>query len=178
MSSITIVKTDLTQMDTDCIVNAANSRLAMGGGVCGAIFRAAGPAELQAACDEIGSCPTGYAVITPGFALKARYVIHAVGPVWQGGNSNEPQYLYSCYRASLERARENDCHSIGFPLISSGIFGYPKDRAWFGALKACSDWINEHPDYEIDIVFAVLDDKTLDLGTLVMEDLGLVQNRD
>ena len=126
MSSIEIRKIEITDLDTDCIVNAANSSLAMGGGVCGAIFRAAGARELQAACDKIGGCPTGGAVITPGFALKAKYVIHAVGPIWHGGNHHEPQDLYSCYRESLDRAKENDCHSIGFPLISAGILDTQK----------------------------------------------------
>ena len=176
MSSITIAKTDLTTMTVDCIVNAANSRLAMGGGVCGAIFRAAGPHELQNACDEIGHCPTGGAVITPGFALKARYVIHAVGPIWQGGNNHEAEDLYGCYRSSLDRAYENDCHSIGFPLISSGIFGYPKEQAWRKALQSCNDWIKSHPDFDIKIVFAVLDDKILDLGFKTMKELGITND--
>lgn len=173
MSNITIQKIGITDLDTDCIVNAANSGLAMGSGVCGAIFRAAGPRELQAACDKIGFCPTGGAVITPGFALKAKYVIHAVGPIWHGGDKNEPQNLYSCYRESLDRAKENGCHSIGFPLISAGIFGYPKDKAWCKALQSCSDWIAKNPDYDMDIVFAVLDDRILELGEKTMEDLGV-----
>jgi O-acetyl-ADP-ribose deacetylase (regulator of RNase III) len=173
MSSIKIQKTGITDLDTDCIVNAANSQLAQGSGVCGAIFRAAGARELQAACNKIGHCPTGGAVITPGFALKAKYVIHAVGPIWQGGSHNEPQNLYSCYRESLERAKENDCHSIGFPLISAGIFGYPKDKAWRKALQSCSDWIEENPDYDMDIIFAVLDDRILELGQKTIEELQL-----
>ena len=173
MSSIKIQKIGITDLDTDCIVNAANSQLAQGSGVCGAIFRAAGARELQAACNKIGHCPTGGAVITPGFALKAKYVIHAVGPIWQGGSHNEPQNLYSCYRESLERAKENDCHSIGFPLISAGIFGYPKDKAWRKALESCSDWIEENPDYDMDIIFAVLDDRILELGQKTMEELQL-----
>ena len=173
MSFIKIQKIGITDLDTDCIVNAANSQLAQGSGVCGAIFRAAGARELQAACNKIGHCPTGGAVITPGFALKAKYVIHAVGPIWQGGSHNEPQNLYSCYRESLERAKENDCHSIGFPLISAGIFGYPKDKAWRKALESCSDWIEENPDYDMDIIFAVLDDRILELGQKTMEELQL-----
>ena len=95
MSSIDIRLIGITDLDTDCIVNAANSGLAMGSGVCGAIFRAAGPREMQAACNSIGGCPTGGAVITPGFALKAKHVIHAVGPIWKGGKSNEAKNLYS-----------------------------------------------------------------------------------
>ena len=173
MIFIKIQKIGITDLDTDCIVNAANSQLAQGSGVCGAIFRAAGARELQAACNKIGHCPTGGAVITPGFALKAKYVIHAVGPIWQGGSHNEPQNLYSCYRESLERAKENDCHSIGFPLISAGIFGYPKDKAWRKALESCSDWIEENPDYDMDIIFAVLDDRILELGQKTMEELQL-----
>ncbi len=173
MSSIDIKLIGITDLDTDCIVNAANSGLAMGSGVCGAIFRAAGPRELQAACDKIGYCPTGGAVITPGFALKAKYVIHAVGPIWSGGDRNEPQHLYSCYQESLNRAKENDCHSIGFPLISSGIFGYPKDKAWQVALKSCSDWLASNPDYDMDIIFAVLDRGILELGRNTMTELGI-----
>ena len=173
MNRIVIRKIGITDLNTDCIVNAANSSLAMGSGVCGAIFRAAGPREMQAACNKIGRCPTGGAVITPGFALKAKYVIHAVGPVWHGGNNNEPQDLYNCYRESLNRARENECHSIGFPLISSGIFGYPKDKAWRQALQSCRDWISDNPDYDIDIVFAVLDDRILELGEAIMQESGL-----
>ena len=172
MSSIDIRKIGITDLDTDCIVNAANSGLAMGSGVCGAIFRAAGPREMQAACDEIGSCPTGGAVITPGFELKAKYVVHAVGPIWRGGNDREPLQLYSCYREALDRARENDCHSIGFPLISSGIFGYPKDKAWNEAIQACTDWINGNAEYDMDIVFAVLDDSTLELGNKTLQEIS------
>ena len=173
MSKIDIQLTGITDLDTDCIVNAANSRLAMGSGVCGVIFRAAGPADLQAACDRIGHCPTGGAVITEGFALRAKYVVHAVGPVWQGGGNNEPQNLYSCYQESLNRAREKSCRSIGFPLISAGIFGYPKDKAWKQALQSCSDWISANPDYDIDIVFAVLDQGIYDLGMKTMKELGI-----
>lgn len=169
MSSIKIELTGITDLDTDCIVNAANSRLLQGSGVCGAIFRAAGAAQLQRACDEIGGCPTGGAVITPGFSLKAKYIIHAVGPVWQGGGNDEPQNLYSCYRESLDRARENGCHSIGFPLISAGIFGYPKDKAWDVAIRSCRDWLASDPGYDMDIVFAVLDQGILELGQKTLD---------
>ena len=173
MSNIEIKLIGITNLDTDCIVNAANSHLAAGSGVCGAIFKAAGYKELQEACDEIGNCPTGGAVITPGFALKARYIVHAVGPIWHDGNHHEPQNLYSCYRESLNRAKENDCHSIGFPLISAGIFGYPKDKAWRKALQSCNDWINKNPNYNMNIVFAVLDQGIYDLGVKTMKDLGI-----
>ena len=173
MSSIEIKIIGITDLDTDCIVNAANSGLAMGSGVCGAIFRAAGAGEMQAACDEIGYCATGGAVITPGFALKSKYVIHAVGPIWRGGNDNENELLYGCYRESLDRACENNCHSIGFPLISTGIFGYPKDKAWREALESCSEWMDQNPEYNMDIIFAVLDQMTYDLGQATMKELGM-----
>ena len=164
MSSIDIRKISITDLDTDCIVNAANSRLAMGSGVCGAIFRSAGARKLTEACDAIGGCPTGKAVITPGFDLKAKYIVHTVGPVWNGGHKNEPEALYSCYKESLDRAKENGCKSIGFPLISAGIFGYPKDKAWEVAVRSCRDWIAENPDCDMDIVFAVLDKDILEMG--------------
>ena len=107
MSSISIQKISITALETDAIVNAANDALMMGGGVCGAIFRAAGAIKLQAACAKIGHCKTGDAVITPGFKLPAKNIIHAVGPVWHGGNRNEPELLYSAYQRSLEVAKEN-----------------------------------------------------------------------
>ncbi len=169
MSSIDIKLIGITDLDTDCIVNAANSGLMMGSGVCGAIFRAAGAGKMQAACNAIGGCPTGGAVITPGFALKAKHVIHAVGPVWKGGGRDEEKNLYSCYKESLDRAKEEDCHSIGFPLISSGIFGYPKREAWQVAVRACRDWIRENPDHEMDITFAVLDPGIQKLGQEALE---------
>jgi O-acetyl-ADP-ribose deacetylase (regulator of RNase III) len=119
---------DITALDVDAIVNAANEALAPGGGVCGAIHRAAGP-ELAAACRAIGRCPTGEARITPGFRLKARHVIHAVGPVWQGGSAGEPELLAGCYRGSLALAAEHGLASIAFPAISTGIYGYPLEAA-------------------------------------------------
>ena len=119
---------DITKLEVDAIVNAANDRLAPGGGVCGAIHRAAGPA-LARACAEIGGCPTGQARITPGFALPARHVIHAVGPVWHGGGQGEDDLLAGCYRACLALARGHGLASIAFPAISTGIFGYPLARA-------------------------------------------------
>lgn len=124
-----IVQNDITKMGADAIVNAANSALQMGGGVCGAIFRAAGAEQLQTACDEIGHCPTGKAVFTDGFRLPAKYIIHTVGPVWRGGTNDEEQMLRSCYRNSLELATSLECSSIAFPLISAGIYGYPKEQA-------------------------------------------------
>jgi len=173
MSSIKIQKISITDLKTDAVVNAANPQLAYGGGVCGAIFRAAGVDELSAACKAIGGCRTGNAVITPGFALPAKYIIHAVGPIWYGGSNNEPDLLYSAYMNSLTVAVENGCHSIGFPLISAGIYGYPQDGAWRQALKASSDFINEHADYDIEIVFAVLDDGIMSLGEQIREEMRI-----
>lgn len=163
-SHIDIQKIGITKLEVDAIVNAANEGLLKGGGVCGAIFREAGSAELTKACRKIGGCKTGSAVITPGFKLPAKYIIHAVGPVWHGGDKNEPKLLYSAYKQSLLVAKENGCHSIGFPLISAGIFGYPKDQAWRKAIQACQDFYRDNPDYEMEIIFAVLDDEILQMG--------------
>ena len=119
---------DITTLDVDAIVNAANSGLAPGGGVCGAIHRRAGP-ELAEACRRLAPCPTGEARITPGFRLAARYVIHAVGPVWHGGSSGEAGLLAGAYRSSLALAKEHALRSIAFPAIGTGIYGYPLERA-------------------------------------------------
>jgi O-acetyl-ADP-ribose deacetylase (regulator of RNase III) len=119
---------DITEFDVDAIVNAANTALRRGSGVCGAIFAAAGP-ELDDACAAIGRCETGDAVATPGFNLPARWIIHTVGPVWKGGMSDEATLLASCYRRSLEVARELGASSIAFPAISTGVFGYPPAEA-------------------------------------------------
>lgn len=172
-STIEIEKIDITKLTTDAIVNAANERLWSGGGVCGAIFRAAGSAELTKACQAIGGCKTGNAVITPGFKLPARYVIHAVGPQWTDGNHNEPKLLYGAYKQSLILAKENDLHSIGFPLISAGIFGYPLEGAWREAVQACKDFIDANQDYDMQIVFAVLDNQFKTVGeTTIREIVG------
>ena len=134
LDPVRIVTADITTLDVDAIVNAANERMLGGGGVDGAIHRAAGP-ELKRACRAVEEvrpgvrCPTGESRITPGFELPARYVIHTVGPVWHGGESGEPELLASCYRSALELAREHGVRTIAFPAISCGVYGYPPDRA-------------------------------------------------
>lgn len=171
-NTIAIQKTDITGLDADAIVNAANEGLWAGGGVCGAIFDAAGYDKLQDACNAIGHCDTGSAVITPGFALKANYIIHAVGPVWRGGTHHEPQQLYGAYYKALELAAESRCHSIGFPLISAGIFGYPKEKAWKEAIRACKDFLDKNTSADLRVIFAVLDDSILSLGRKILEEMA------
>lgn len=179
MSSIEIKKVGITKLDTDAVVNAANTGLWEGGGVCGFIFRDAGSREMTAACQKIGHCDEGSAVITPGFKLPAKYVIHAVGPRWSGGEHNEPKLLYSAYKQSLVLAKENGLHSVGFPLISAGIFGYPVDKAWRKAIQACKDFINANQGYDIQIVFAVLDDQIKSVGeSTIREIVGDSLNED
>ena len=155
------IQADITTLDVDAIVNAANERLLMGGGVCGAIFRAAGPQALAAACAQVAPCPTGHARITPGLALKARHVIHAVGPVWHGGGAGEAALLASCYRDSLRLLREAGGRSIAFPAISTGIFGYPLDQATRVAVGTVREEIAAQGD--LDVTFACFDQHTLDI---------------
>ena len=151
----TIVRQDITRMQVDAVVNAANTELAMGGGVCGAIFRAAGPAKLQAACNKVSPIKTGEAAITPGFALSARFVIHAAGPVYSRRNAlQNEQQLRSAYMASLELAHTHQCESIAFPLISSGIYGYPKDEALRVAVTAIRDYLAGH---DMDVYLVIFD---------------------
>ena len=148
----TIIRQDITKMEVDAIVNAANTELKMGGGVCGAIFRAAGPTKLQAACDKLAPIQTGEAVITPGFDLPSKFVIHTAGPVYKKQSPEESEKLLrSAYTESLRVAIENECESIAFPLISSGIYGYPKNEALQVATSAIQDFLKEH-DIEVNLV--------------------------
>lgn len=148
-----IVRHDITKMEVDVIVNAANTALKRGGGVCGSIFSAAGADKLQAECDRIGRCNVGEAVITGGYDLPAGYIIHTPGPVWHGGSSGEAQLLRSSYRNSLKLALKHKCQSIAFPLISSGIYGYPKDQALQIAIAAIGEFLLEHEMMVYLVVF-------------------------
>ena len=147
-----LVRDDITRMEVDAIVNAANTSLAEGGGVCGAIFRTAGSRELAAACDEIGHVATGDAVVTPGFALPARWVIHTAGPIWHGGTHGERALLSSCYTRSLEVAAELGAESVAFPLISSGIYGYPREEALEVACASIRAFLDSHDDMDVSLV--------------------------
>jgi len=160
---LTIVRNDITKLTVDAIVNAANTQLRMGGGVCGAIFSAAGAQELQNACDKLSPIQTGEAVITKGFGLSAKYIVHAAGPIYQGGH-NEEYLLRSCYRNSLELAKEYECESIAFPIISSGIYGYPKAEALSVATSEIGMWLSEN---DMDVFLVVFDKATFE----IMQDL-------
>ena len=150
-----IVHGDIVRTKADAIVNAANERLLAGGGVCGAIFRAAGERRLQAACDEMGHCDTGSAVATPAFDLPARYVIHAVGPVWQGGSRGERELLAGCYASSLALAADLGCASVAFPLISAGIYGYPKDEALAVATETIESFLATDAGVNMEVILVL-----------------------
>jgi O-acetyl-ADP-ribose deacetylase len=158
---ITVYRGDITQLEVDAIVNAANTGLLGGGGVDGVIHRAGGPAIMEE-CRAIGGCPTGEAVITTGGKLNARYVIHAVGPVWQGGDHKEEELLASAYRNSLKRAVENNIKSLAFPNISTGIYGFPKPRAAEIAIRTVNEFLDQH-DFVQQVIFCCFDLENYDL---------------
>ena len=156
MPKIDIRQADITKLEVDAIVNAANPELLDGAGVCGAIHRAAGP-ELLAECQTLGGCDTGDARITEGYQLPARYVIHAVGPVWQGGGQNEAELLASCYRNSILLAEERGLSSIAFPAISCGIYGYPINQAATIAIESTLQTLHRCEHVE-EVIFACFSD--------------------
>jgi len=171
MNTISFQAINIVDAAADAVVNAANTGLKEGSGVCGAIFGAADNAKLTAACSAIGYCPEGSAVITPSFGLKhARKIIHAVGPHYIDGAHGEEQILASCYRSALKLAVENGSRSVALPLISSGIFGYPAEEAWRIALSACRSFLASHPD-SLDILFVAQSEHKLDTGRQILAQL-------
>ena len=166
--ALKILQADITTLKVDAIVNAANPELLAGGGVCGAIFRAAGHRKLQDACNKLAPIRTGEAVITPGFNLPAKFVIHTAGPVWHGGTQGEPELLRNSYINSLKRAVEHDLHSVAFPLISSGIYGYPSLEAMDVAFHAIKDFLAAH---DMEVTLAVINPR-------FVEEFNLVARRD
>jgi len=160
-NKIEIHKGDITKLSVDAIVNAANTSLLGGGGVDGAIHRAAGP-ELLEYNKKLGGCPTGEARISPGFNLPAKHVISTVGPVWNGGNRNEDELLANCYRNSLRIAFENNIKTIAFPSISTGVYRFPVERASKIAVKEVKDFLDKNPSIE-KVIFVCFDDKTYDV---------------
>jgi O-acetyl-ADP-ribose deacetylase (regulator of RNase III) len=171
--TIELIQGDITKVRADALVTAANSALRGGGGVDGAIHRAAGP-ELLRACRAVGGCPTGSAVATPAFALGqngVRFVIHAVGPVWHGGSRGEDELLQGAYQRSLQAAEENGCTSIAFPSISTGVYGFPTDRAGPIALDTCKQHLQSEGCRVQKIIFALFDDLTLGIFKKALEDL-------
>ena len=147
MNRIEIIKGDITKQTVDAIVNAANCSLLGGGGVDGAIHRAAGP-ELLAECRTLNGCRTGEAKITKGYRLPAKFVIHTPGPVWHGGNHGEPALLASCYRSCLELASQYGCKTVDFPSISTGVYHFPLEKASVIAIKTIAEYLSEHPELE------------------------------
>jgi O-acetyl-ADP-ribose deacetylase (regulator of RNase III) len=165
----TVIQDDITRTHADAIVNAANTNLMSGGGVCGAIFNAAGADRLQAVCDNLAPIKTGESVITQGFKLPAKFIIHTAGPVYKDGQHGEEESLRACYMNSLDLAVKHGCKSVAFPLISSGIYGYPIADALRVAATAIRDFISEH---DIDVSLVIFDKETLVLSEKVIGAVG------
>lgn len=159
---LSVVVADITTLAVDAIVNAANESLLGGGGVDGAIHRAAGP-ELLDECRKLGGCPTGDARITRGYRLPARHVVHTVGPVWRGGERGEAKLLAGAYRASLELARANALKSVAFPAISTGVYAFPAAAAATIAVSTVTEFVNEHPDAFTEIMFCCFSESSAEL---------------
>lgn len=172
-ATIRLLQADITTLEVDAIVTAANSGLRGGGGVDGAVHRAAGP-ELLQACRMAGGCPTGSAVITGSFNLArrgVRHVIHAVGPIWRGGRQRERKLLAGAYQASLELAERNECRSLAFPSISTGVYGFPLEQAAPIALGTCRKFLDTGPVNLRLVVFALFDEQTLSVFSKALEQL-------
>jgi len=165
---LNVISNDITKMHVDAVVNAANTELSAGGGVCGAIFSAAGVSRLQKACDELAPIKTGEAVITKGYSLPAKHVIHAAGPVYKDGLHDEEKLLRSCYVNALDLAKEHSCESIAFPLISSGIYGYPKDEALAVATNTIGDWLMRN---DMDVSLVVFDKASFSIPQELFSDV-------
>ncbi len=168
MDRIEVIRSDITKIQADAIVNAAKNSLLGGGGVDGAIHRAAGP-ELLDECRTVGGCPTGQARITNGYRLPAKHVIHTVGPVWNGGDHGEAELLASCYHESLKLATDNNCATVVFPNISTGIYGYPKESAAAIAVETVKKYLKDHELPE-KVMFAIVDEQNDEIYTKLLED--------
>lgn len=162
-----IVRDDISRVHADVLVNAANVRLAPGGGVCGALFSAAGFDEMRAACEAIGGCATGDAVATPAFNLPARWCVHAVGPIWRGGRAHEEELLHRCYRSAFARAVELGARSVAFPLISAGIYGFPVERALAIAREEVTAFLRHHD--EVALTLVVFERAVVQMGNALVE---------
>lgn len=162
-----IVRDDISRVHADVLVNAANVRLAPGGGVCGALFSAAGFDEMRAACEAIGGCATGDAVATPAFNLPARWCVHAVGPIWRGGRAHEEELLHRCYRSAFARAVELGTRSVAFPLISAGIYGFPVERALAIAREEVAAFLRHHD--EVALTLVVFERAVVQMGNALVE---------